>query len=117
MDHYISEFQNNMGTCEVLDYAVYMQKQTGFARFNPFASAQQLVVYVTNRGCYCCRIQSMGEFTRPVPVEQEGLQMSADGRQVFCTDTGKTFGYIRKCKGGAYASLDQFAAAVREACQ
>lgn len=113
MDHYVSEFQKYMSTCTVSDYAVYMQKQTGFARFNPFASAQQMVVYVTDRGCYCCLIQGVGEFAQPVPLKTMGLQMSADGRLVTDVDHGKTFGYIRKCKSGAYASLDRFAAVVR----
>ncbi len=117
MDHYIAEFQNYMGTCTVQDYAVYMQKATGFARFNPFAPAQQMALYITDRGCYCCQIQGMGEFTQPVSLNATGLQISPDGKVVTDVDRGKIFRYIRKCKCGAYASMDQFAAVIRgESC-
>ncbi len=113
MDHYISEFINNMGNCDVKDYAVYLQKHTGLARFNPFASAEQLVVYITDRGCFCCRVQNMGEFTSPVSLRQARLQLSADGRRVSGIDNGRTYTFVRKYTNGAYASCDAFAAAVR----
>lgn len=111
MDYYVSEFNKNMESCVVLDYAVYMQKHTGFARFNPFACSEQLVVYLTEQGCYCCRVQDMGQFTLPVTLERAGLQISADGKRVCNVDNGNLYAYIRKWKDGKYASCDTFAAA------
>jgi len=113
MDHYIGEFQKYMGTCMVRDYAVYVQKEKGFARFNPFSVTQQMVIYITDRGCYCCLIQGLGEFTQPVSLEAMGLQISIDGRLATIADRDKVFGYVRKYKSGAYASPEQFAAVVR----
>ena len=113
MDPYISAFINTMGNCVVKDYAVYLQKLTGLARFNPFAVSEQLVVYVTDRGCFCCRVQNMGEFTSPVSLQQARLQFSADGRKVSGIDNGRAYTFVRKCKNGVYASRDAFAAAVR----
>lgn len=108
MDHYISELNKNMGNCSVYDYAVYMKKQSGFARFNPFAAAEQMVVYLTDRGCCCCYVRGMGEFTMPVSMERAGLRMSDDGKQVFSLDNDVRYTFIRKWKEGAYSSCEEF---------
>lgn len=108
MDHYISELNKNMEGCSVYDYAVYMKKQSGFARFNPFAAVEQLVIYLTDRGCYCCHVRGMGEFTIPVTLERAGLSVSDDGRQVLSLDNDDRYAFTRKWKEGVYAGCEEF---------
>ena len=115
MDHYISELNKNMDNCNVHDYAVYMKKHTGFERFNPFAAAEQLVVYLTDRGCYCCHVRGIGEFTMPVTLERAGLSVSDDGRQVFGLDDHVRYAFTRKWKDGVYSGCGEFARACAKA--
>lgn len=109
MDYYISELNKNMDNCSVYDYAVYMKKHTGFARFNPFAIAEQLVVYLTDRGCYCCHVRNMGLFTMPETLDRLGLSVSANGNQVIGHKNDEVYTFVRKWKDGAYPNCEEFA--------
>lgn len=111
MDYYVTELKKNMDNCTVYDYAVYMEKQSGFSWFNPFAVAKQLVVYLTDRGCYCCHVRGMGEFTMPETMERAGLRVHADGKQVSSYDDNVCYTFTRKWKEGVYSSCEEFGGA------
>lgn len=113
MDHYVSEFYKNKEDCRVTDYAVYLEKKTGPARFNPFTSSDQMVIYLTDRGCFCSRVKNMGEFTMPVSLERAQLRMSEDGRMVHSLTENTVYAFVRKWKEGACASCADLSAAVQ----
>ena len=99
MDHYISEFYKWVGNCTVEDYGVYLEKKTGFDRFNPFSTQEQLTLFLTDRGVFCVRIQGAGVFCSPETPENAGL--SVEGKTVSCAATGKQYRFVRKWAGSA----------------
>lgn len=112
MDHYIVEFNRRKEQCKVMDYFVYLEKKEGLAKFNPFASANQLVIYLTDKGCYFLQVQGMGIFTDPVKLESDGhhqIAFEKNGRVVRSGIYGKLYSYIRKWNNGCCGSCEELA--------
>ncbi|MBE6973947.1 MAG: hypothetical protein E7436_00425 [Ruminococcaceae bacterium] len=107
MDHYITEFNLQRSRAQVRDYAVFMEKK-GLGALNPFGMSRQLVVYITDRGCYALFVRGMGEFTEARKLCDGDLTFSADGRLAACSQTGRRFKFIRKYNSGPAADAGDF---------
>jgi hypothetical protein len=106
MDFYISRFYEFIPNCKVADYSVYLEKKHGVARLNPLSAYSQLVIYVTDKGSYCLKVNGSGEFGFP---EYGGFEMAPDGKITIYK--GKTYNFSRKYKNGRYSTLGEFAEA------
>lgn len=107
MDHYITEFNLQQSRAQVRDYAVFMEKK-GLGALNPFGMSRQLVVYITDRGCFALFIRGMGEFTEAWQLSDGDLTFSADGRLVEDSRTGRRFKFVRKYNNGPAANAGDF---------
>lgn len=115
MDHYIVEFNRHRPDRVVKDYAVYLEKKQGLARLNPFASSEQLVIYLTDKGSYCLQVRGMGDFTHPAKIEKGShhlVSFTHSGKTVHSAVYGKMYGYVRKWTGSCCSSFADFAAMV-----
>ncbi len=115
MDYYVSKFREFKKACQVIDYAVYLQKKTGFDRFNPFSAHTQLVIINTNTGNYCQQIRSSGEFSCPQLLLPDDIHYDADGKFVKVSYFGsKLYKFTRKMKHGKYRNFSDFSHAVKK---
>lgn len=115
MDHYITEFRLQLGECQVKDYAVFLEKKQGLAALNPFGVSEQLVIYITDRGCYWLRIRGMGEFTEAKPVRRGDLLLTDGGTLVRCVRNDRLYRFARKFNNGTTANIGEFILAVQNA--
>ena len=110
MDQYVAEFYKMKDNCQVKDYAVFLEKKTGFQKLNPFHVHEQLVVYLTDKGVFASRVRGMGEFTHPEPDYFLGLWL--EDKCAISDALDKTYTFIRKWKDGCTDSYWDFFRAV-----
>lgn len=114
MDHYITEFRLQRGERQVKDYAVFLEKKQGLAALNPFGMSRQLVIYITDRGCYWLVVQGMGEFSEARPLRPEDLLLTDGGSMVRSVRDDRLYRFARKFSNGTASSIGEFALALQE---
>lgn len=107
MDYYIERLYDSVSNCNVLDYSVYLEKKQGAEIFNVFSPNTQLVIYITDKGCYSLVVDGAGRFG---PPERGRFELSGDGKNARYK--GKNFKLSRKYGKGKYLSVQDFANAI-----